>query len=252
MNTTIDKKEIDFFSKLSDQWWNLQGLYSPLHKLADVRIKFILRNLERKKNNLDLSPLKNISCIDLGCGGGILSERLARMGGNITAIDASKESIQVAKNHAKTSGLKVNYIHTSSSDFLKKNKNKKFDLVIASEIIEHVNDRDKFLSDISSLSKKGSIIIITTINSSFISIFFSKFMAENVLKILPQGTHDIKKFVSPNALAEEAKKYSIFFDDVVGFQPQFSINSLLNKQIESFKITNYPIVNYGLAGLKLS
>ena len=252
MNTTIDKKEIEFFSNLSKHWWDLDGPLGSLHKLADVRIEFILRNITRINQKSRILPLQYLKCIDVGCGGGILSERLKRLGGNITGIDTSKEAIDVANAHAKKGKLEINYEYISTSKFLKKYNNLKFDVVIASEVIEHVNDRSKFLSDLSNLLKDGGLIIITTLNKSFPSIMLAKIFAENILKIIPKGTHDVEKFVTPEKLTYEAKQHNIIFDDLVGFAPIFSLESFFSRKIKKFKIVTNPIINYGIAGLKIN
>jgi len=251
MNTTNDKKEIDFFSNLSKEWWNLKGPFSSLHQLTDARIKFILRNAIRISRDDHVLPLKSLTCLDVGCGGGILAERLSRLGGKVTGIDASQDAINVAQNHAKKSRLNITYKCTSISNYLIQ-KHKKFDLIIASEIIEHVNNRMLFLSELSKLGKLGSLIVITTLNKTFASKFFAKFVAENVLNLIPKGTHDINKFVSPEKLIEEGKKCGIVFDDVTGFTPSFSIKNIINKKIDSFSLTNNPTINFGISGIKIN
>ena len=252
MNTTIDEKEIEFFSNLSKHWWDFDGPLGSLHKLADVRIEFLLRNIARIKKNKKMLPLQYLNCIDVGCGGGILSERLKRLGGNITGIDTSNQAIDVAKEHAKKSNLKINYKCISTSKFLKTHKDLKFDVVIASEVIEHVNNRSKFLHDLSNLLKDRGLIIITTLNKSLPSIVLAKYFAENILKIIPKGTHDIEKFVTPEKLIHEAKKYNIILDDLVGFSPIFSLKSIFSRKIKRFELVSNPIINYGIAGLKIS
>ncbi len=251
-NTTIDEKEIEFFSNLSKHWWNVDGPLGSLHKLADVRIEFILRNISRVAKKKNLLPLQSLKCIDVGCGGGILSERLKRLGGNITGIDTSNQAIDVAKEHAKKGNLKINYKCISTSKFLQSYKNLKFDVVIASEVIEHVNNRAKFLSDLSDLLKDGGLLIITTLNKSFASIILAKFFAENIFKIIPKGTHDIEKFITPEKLTYEAKKYNIILDDLVGFAPIFSLKSIFSKKIKRFELISNPVINYGIAGLKIN
>ncbi len=251
MNTTIDKKEIDFFSNLSREWWNLDGPLSSLHQLTDVRIKFILRNALRINKDYESLPLKNLKCLDVGCGGGILAERLSRLGGNVTGIDASLNAINVAKFHGEKSRLDIDYECTSISNYLIK-KNKKFDLIIASEVIEHVNNRMLFMYELSKLAKLGSLIIITTINRNFVSNFFAKFVAENFLNLIPKGTHDINKFVSPETLVKEGKKFGIIFDDIAGFLPSVSLKTILNKKIDGFSLSSNSIINYGIAGIKIN
>ena len=170
MTNTVDKKEIEQFSLLSNQWWNKSGPFSALHKMSNARIEFIKISASRILNHLNNQHeyLNGIKCLDVGCGGGILSERLARLGATVTGIDASENAIKIANEHATKSRLKINYRCMSTGDLLNSNKKflNNFDLVIASEVIEHVNNRNLFLSDISNLCRSGGIIIFTTINKS--------------------------------------------------------------------------------------
>ena len=252
MDTTIDKKEIEFFSKFTKEWWDTEGPLGALHKLTDSRVKFILRNTSRIAVKNNFYPLSGLKCIDIGCGGGILSERLKRLGGTITGIDISKKAINVAIEHANKSKLDINYESISTSSYLKKYKNVKFDVVIASEVIEHVDNRMEFLSDLSKIVKENGLVILTTLNKSITSIIIGKFVAENILKIVPKGSHDIEKFVTPEKLIQEAKEFDIFFDDLTGFSPTFTLSSIIERKIHSFKTTSYPIINYGIAGLKVT
>ena len=252
MNTTIDKKEIEFFSNLSQKWWDLKGPFELLHKFADVRIEFILRNTLRIKNKSSTLPLSGLSCLDIGCGGGILSERLQRLGATVTGIDASNNSIKVARKHAKDNRLDISYHDTSLEKFMFLYPKLKFDLVIASEVIEHVKNRSKFLSEISEISKENSLVVITTINDTLLSIIIAKFAAEYIFDFIPRGTHNFKKFVSPTKLIKEARKHKIYFDDTVGFKPVFSFQSIIQKKINKFVLSGFPLINYGLAGIKVN
>ena len=241
-----------FFSKFHKEWWDVEGPLSALHKLTDSRVKFILRNTSRITSNKNFYPLSELKCIDIGCGGGILSERLRRLGGNITGIDVSKKAIKVAIEHAKKSNLDIHYECNSTSSFLKKHKHTKYDVVIASEVIEHVDNRIKFLSDLSKIAKENGLVILTTLNKSIISTIIGKFLAEDLLKIIPPGSHDVEKFVAPKQLMKEGKKFNIFFDDLAGFSPTFTLSSIFKKKIHGFRTTSNPLVNDGIAGLKIS
>ena len=256
MTNTVDIKEIEQFSSLSNKWWDKSGPFSALHKMSDARIQFIRRNAIRifndNQNGFDF--LRGIDCLDVGCGGGILSEKLKRLGANVTGIDASKSAINAAKEHAQKSRLEINYRCITTTELLKieeeKNLNK-FDLVIASEVIEHVNDRKSFLSDISNLCRLGGLIVFTTINKSFLGVVFAKFFAENILKVIPAGTHDVEKFVSPETLCAEAKQHKILLDDFVGFAPTFKLEDVINKEFGNFILTSNLNVNYGAAGIRI-
>ena len=153
MTNTIDKREIEQFSLISNKWWDQKGPFAALHKMSNVRIEFILRNAKRliNKKRTEIKPLNGLKCLDVGCGGGILSEPLRRLGAIVTGIDASDKAIEIAKEHSLKSRLDITYKCTNTSDLIKiKNKDiiNKFDIVIASEVIEHVNSRQKFLFDI--------------------------------------------------------------------------------------------------------
>ena len=256
MTNTVDEKEIEQFSALSNKWWDLSGPFSALHKMSNARIEFIKQNATRiiSKDKIKVNLLENLNCLDVGCGGGILSEKLKRLGANVTGIDASKKSIEIAKNHAEKSRLEINYKCITTSELLEINEDKiinKFDLVIASEVIEHVNDRKIFLSDISNLCRPGGMLVFTTINNSFLGILLAKYFAENILKILPNGTHEVKKFISPENLAIEAEEHGIILDSFIGFKPTFRLKNIVNKEFGDFKLTSNMQVNYGAAGIKL-
>ena len=195
--------------------------------------------------------LNKLECLDIGCGGGLLSERIARLGASVTGIDITQNSIDIAKIHAFNSGLNINYINTDISSFIKKISPKKFDLIIASEVIEHLDNRGLFFKGVSKLLKNKGILILTTINKTALSLLLAKFMAENILKLLPKGIHDFEKFVSPKTLIDEAKPYKIYLDEIVGFKPIIGISSELKPVIKDFKFTNFLNVNYGISGIKI-
>ena len=256
MTNTIDQKEIEQFSSISNKWWDNQGPFAALHKMSNARIEFIKKNAKRiiNKKQTETKLLTGLSCLDVGCGGGILSEPLTRLGAIVTGIDASDKAIEVAKQHSLKSRLDINYKCTNTSELIKSKKENfisKFDIVIASEVIEHVNNRGKFLSDISKLSRPSGLIIFTTINKSFLGVALGKYFAEHVLKVVPKNTHDHKKFISPHSLAYEAEKHNIILDSFTGFTPTFNIRNILNKEFGNFNLSSSLKVNYGAAGLNL-
>ena len=256
MTNTVDKREIEQFSSLSNKWWDMSGPFSTLHKMSNARIEFIKQNSSRifKKNKIGIKCLDGLSCLDIGCGGGILSEKLKRLGANVTGIDASKTSIEIAKEHAKKSRLEINYKCITTSEILEtigKKALKKFDLVIASEVIEHVYNRKIFLSDISNLCRPGGLVVFTTINNSFLGILLGKYFAEYILKMLPAGTHEVGKLISPEDLAIEAENHGIILDNFTGFMPAFELVDIYNRELGEFKLTSNMQVNYGAAGIKL-
>ena len=197
-NNTINKKEIEKFSKIAEEWWNPEGKFKPLHKFNPIRISYIKNNiitsfkLKNKKK-----PLEQTTILDIGCGGGLLSEPMCRLGADVTGIDASQKNINIAKLHAKKSKLNINYICTSPE---KMKSNKKFDVILNMEIIEHVEDVNFFLESCSELLKKNGIMFVATLNKTLKSYIFAIVGAEYVMRWLPIGTHEWEKFVKPEEL----------------------------------------------------
>ena len=205
--TSVNKKEIDKFSKMANEWWDPEGKFKPLHKFNPTRIKYIKENII---NNFKLKnkfrPLSGINILDIGCGGGLLSEPMSRMGANVTGIDASDKNIKIAKFHSKKNKLKINYL-CSSPEKLKITK--KFDVILNMEIVEHVEDIDFFLKSCSKLLKKNGLMFIATINKTLKSYVFAIVGAEYVLRWLPIGTHEWEKFVKPEDLKKILMKYDL-------------------------------------------
>ncbi len=213
---TINKEEIEKFSRIAEEWWNPLGKFKPLHKFNPIRISYIKDNIINSfKLKKQEKPLKNLKILDIGCGGGLLSEPMCRLGADVTGIDASKKNIQVAKLHAKKSNLKIKYISTSPENF---KTNIKFDVILNMEIIEHVEDVSFFLKSCSSLLKKGGIMFIATINKTLKSYVFAIIGAEYILRWLPIGTHEWGKFVSPNDLINISKKYNLNLENLDGMK----------------------------------
>ena len=213
---TINKEEIEKFSRIAEEWWNPLGKFKPLHKFNPIRISYIKDNIINSfKLKKQEKPLKNLKILDIGCGGGLLSEPMCRLGADVTGIDASKKNIQVAKLHAKKSDLKIKYISTSPENF---KTNIKFDVILNMEIIEHVEDVSFFLKSCSSLLKKGGIMFIATINKTLKSYVFAIIGAEYILRWLPIGTHEWEKFVSPNDLINISKKYNLNLENLDGMK----------------------------------
>ena len=200
---TINKKEIEKFSKIAAEWWNPNGKFKPLHKFNPIRIKYIKDNIIKKFNlNSSNKPLKTINILDIGCGGGLLSEPMSRLGASVVGIDASKKNIEVAKFHAKKNKLKINYI-CASPEILKIQK--KFDVILSMEIVEHVEDINFFIKKSSELLKKNGLMFIATLNKTLKSYIFAIVGAEYILKWLPIGTHDWNKFIKPDELIKITK-----------------------------------------------
>ena len=212
--SSINKKEIEKFSKIADEWWNPQGKFKPLHKFNPIRIRYIKENII---NNFKLKnktkPLYGINILDIGCGGGLLSEPMSRMGANVTGIDASEKNIKIANLHSKKNKLRINYL-CSSPEKLKIKK--KFDVILNMEIVEHVEDIDFFLKSCSKLLKKDGLMFIATINKTLKSYVFAIVGAEYILRWLPIGTHEWEKFVKPEDLKKILRKYNLLIDKFDG------------------------------------
>ena len=226
--STVDKKEVEKFSKLASDWWNPSGKFKPLHLFNPTRIKFIKEKII-SHFNLNLSsnePLKKIDLLDIGCGGGLLCEPLCRLGASVVGIDASKNNIEAAKLHAKEMNLNINYIHSSPENL---NLEKKFDVILNMEIVEHVADINLFIKNCSSFIKKNGIMFVATINKNLKSYLFAIIGAEYVLRWLPIGTHDWNKFLTPQELEIIARKNNFLPDELNGMK----FNFLLNKWSKS-------------------
>ena len=212
--TSVNKKEIDKFSKMANEWWDPEGKFKPLHKFNPTRIKYIKENIINNfKLKNKLRPLSGISILDIGCGGGLLSEPMSRMGANVTGIDASDKNIKIAKVHSKKNKLKINYL-CSSPEKLKITK--KFDVILNMEIVEHVEDIDFFLKSCSKLLKKNGLMFVATINKTLKSYIFAIVGAEYVLRWLPIGTHEWEKFVKPEDLKKILMKYDLSLNKLEG------------------------------------
>ena len=233
-NNTINKKEIEKFSKIAEEWWNPNGKFKPLHKFNPIRISYIKENIIKTfKLSQNKTPLKNIKILDIGCGGGLLSEPICRLGATVTAIDASKKNIEIAKIHAKKNNLKINYICTSPEKLKIQNQ---FDVILNMEIVEHVDNVNIFLKSCSKLLKKNGIMFVATLNKTLKSYIFAIVGAEYILRWLPIGTHDWEKFLKPEDLISILKKNSLIIEKVDGM----TFNIMTDKwSVSKDKSVNY-------------
>ena len=233
-SNSINKQEIEKFSKIATEWWNPNGKFKPLHKFNPIRIQYLKENIiEHFKLKHSSRPLKKINILDIGCGGGLLSEPMSKLGANVTAIDASKKNIEVAKFHAKKNNLKINYLCSSPE---KLNIKKKFDVILNMEIIEHVDDINFFIKKSSNLLKKNGLMFVATLNKTFKSYLFAIIGAEYILKWLPIGTHDWEKFVKPDELVNLGKKFNLKLKKLHGMK--------FNPIMDKWHLSNDKSVNY--------
>ena len=233
-NNTINKKEIEKFNKIAEEWWDPDGKFKPLHKFNPIRIEYIKNNVMENFNlSSDIKPFKGISVLDIGCGGGLLSEPMARLGANVVGIDASKKNIDVAKHHLNKSNLEIEYYNSSPENF---NSKRNFDVILNMEIVEHVDDVQKFINESSKFLNKNGIMFIATLNQTLKSYVFAILGAEYILRWLPIGTHDWNKFIKPKNLEKICESSMLKLKKVNGVK----FNPILNK----WKISNDKSVNY--------
>jgi len=221
--TTINKEEIQKFSKLADQWWDVNGKFKPLHMFNPIRIEYILDEISKhfKLNKSKNLFLNNLKILDIGCGGGLISEPMARLGGNVTGIDASEKNIKIASLHSNENNLKITYLNKSPEQLDEKEK---FDIILNLEVVEHVDNLDLYLSSCNNLLKKNGLMFTATINRTFISYIKAIIGAEYILRWLPIGTHDWNKFIKPEELQKKLEEKNFLTTNIKGleFNPIFS------------------------------
>ena len=189
-----EKKNTEFehFSSLANDWWSKNGKFKILHEIQAIRIKYILETLNKKN-------LKNTTVLDIGCGGGLVSEGLSKIGATVTGIDFIKENIKVAKMHAKKNNLKINYY---LKDFEKEKITSTYDVIIILEVLEHLINWEEFIKKIKLSLNKNGTLIISTINRNLVSKFLTLDIGENLLKLIPLNTHTFYKFIKPEELEQ--------------------------------------------------
>ena len=215
--TTVDKIEIEKFSKMAADWWNPNGKFKPLHLFNPARISFIKDKLisRYKLDPNSKKPLNKLKILDIGCGGGLLCEPLTRLGATMTGIDASNNNIEIAKLHANEMNLNIQYIRCAPESLDLKNE---FDVILNMEVVEHVSNVNLFIQNCSKLIKKNGIMFVATINKNLKSYVFAILGAEYVLRWLPIGTHDWDKFLNPKDLEAIVTKNNFSTDELVGMK----------------------------------
>lgn len=199
---TVDPDEIARFSRLSDQWWDERGPFAPIHRLTPARMRYIKGVIcaHTGRDESALKALNGLRAIDIGCGGGLAAEPLARMGANVTGIDADPNAIAAANAHAALSELDITYLNASTADLPAAHRGR-YDVVLALEIVEHVSDTGRFVADCAALCAPGGLVIFSTLNRTLKSLALAKVAAEYLLRWVPAGTHDWRKFIKPHDLA---------------------------------------------------
>lgn len=213
---TVDEKEVSAFNALAASWWDEEGPFKPLHQTNPTRLRHI-RDQIVNHFSIQSSPkktLEGLTCLDVGCGGGLITEPLARMGADITGLDAGEETIGAAKAHAQQGELDINYQVSTAEEYAAGGQ--QYDVVLALEIIEHVADVELFLKSCCRLLKPGGLLIVSTLNRTIKSFALGIVAAEYVLRWVPKGTHQWKKFLRPSEVANCLRICDMIIDDVTG------------------------------------
>jgi len=239
--TTINTEEIQKFSNLADEWWDVNGKFKPLHMFNPIRIEYILDQISDhfKIDKETKYSLQNLEILDIGCGGGLISEPMARLGGKVTGIDASEKNIKIASLHSKKSNLKINYQNKSPEQISEKNK---FDIILNLEVVEHVDNLDLYLASCYSLLKKNGLMFTATLNRTLTSYLKAIIGAEYILRWLPIGTHDWNKFIKPEELQKMLANKDFSTKDLKGLK----FNPIFNKWKKSDDLS----VNYVICSIK--
>lgn len=215
MAMTADPKEIAHFAKDSRQWWDETGPFAPLHRLNPVRLRYIRDRIAAHTgaDTDSLKPFKGLRVLDIGCGGGLTCEPMARLGAAVTGIDADAQAITTARAHAAQGGLAIDYIEGTTDQLRGK---KQYDIVLALEIVEHVTDIDTFVRDCATLCKPGGLIVMSTLNRTAKSFLLGVVAAEYILRWVPRGTHQWGKFVKPSQLSRSLRAANATVTNITG------------------------------------
>ena len=230
--SNVDTNEVDKFSRLAENWWDAHGELKTLHQVNPLRLKFI-----QKYTNLDHKDI-----IDIGCGGGILTESLVTNNNNVSGLDASSEAISIAKDHAKHNSLDISYINSTIEIFVA-NENKQFDVITCMEMLEHVPDPESIIVSIAKIIKKDGFLFASTLNRNLKSYLLSIVAAEHILKMVPKGTHEYAKFIKPYELIKVAEKYGFKALEITGVH--------YNPLSDNFRLSKNADVNYIVAFKKV-
>ncbi len=214
--TTIDNDEIARFAAMAEEWWDPAGKFKPLHKFNPVRLAYIREKVLEQfgGDGSKRSPFEGLSFLDIGCGGGLLCEPMARLGATVTGADASEKNIGIALVHAGQSGLEIDYVATTAEALAEAGK--QFDVVLNMEVVEHVADVPLYLKSCARLVKPGGLMFLATINRTAKAFALAIVGAEYVLNWLPKGTHTYNKFLTPEEIASMLTREGLTIKDRTG------------------------------------
>jgi 2-polyprenyl-6-hydroxyphenyl methylase / 3-demethylubiquinone-9 3-methyltransferase len=241
MTSTINKEEIQKFSKLADEWWDVEGKFKPLHMFNPIRIEYITDKIKQhfKIKDDKANFLNGLNILDIGCGGGLISEPITRLGGTVTGIDASEKNIKIAKIHSEQNKLKINYLNKSPEQL---SGGEKFDIILNLEVVEHVDNVNLYIKSCYNLLNKDGLMFTATLNRSFMSYLKAIIGAEYILRWLPIGTHDWNKFLKPEELEKLLQNEKFSTVDIKGLE----FNPIINKWKKSDNLS----VNYIISSSK--
>ena len=237
-DTTIDAREVEHYDSLAATWWDPEGPFRPLHALNAFRVEYLRDRLARKfgREAQADQPLAGLSVVDVGCGGGILSESIARLGADVTGIDVVEKNIAIARLHAERNRRSIDYRHTTAKALA--DSGASFDIVLNMEVVEHVADIDAFMSDCCRLTRPGGSMAVSTINRTPKSWLFAIVGAEYVLRLLPRGTHRWSMFRKPAEIETCLDDSGLELDEITGVA--------MNPLTFNFRLTPSLAVNYML------
>ncbi len=238
--STVDTNDVARFAALADRWWDESGPFRALHRINPPRLAFIRDRAGRHFGAGGMRPLAGCAVLDIGCGGGLVAEPLARLGGAVVGLDAADENIRAARRHAAAQALAVDYRNATVEELVAEGA--AFDLVVALEVVEHVADQDAFLESCAALVRPGGLIVLGTLNRTLKALLLAVVGAEYVLGWIPRGTHDWRRFIGPDALGAALRRHGLVPEGVAGL-------SYAPLRAE-WRLSHDPGVNYLLSAVK--
>lgn len=237
-DSTVDPREVDFYTRMAETWWDRDGPFWPIHKLNELRTEYIVEKLcdHHERSATAEKPLEGLRILDVGCGGGVLSESMARAGATVTGIDIVEKNIGIAALHADKSGLKIDYRQMTAAELA--DRGDTFDVVLNMEVVEHVADVDAFMADCARLTSKSGVMFVATINRTSLAWVLAIVGAEYILNLLPKGTHRWSMFQKPAEIEAHLAKANISVADKTGVA--------VNPFNRTLRLTRMMAVNYML------